>query len=84
MQLLRDPDEEVRYAAADAVGHLGSSAATPEILAVLMQLLRDPEGNVRYAAVRAVERLGASAANPDDFAVSNLATRVSDSDRGRT
>src|SRR5262249_31713244 len=37
-------------AAAEALGRLGSAAATPEVLARLTDLLHDQEGDVRRAA----------------------------------
>jgi hypothetical protein len=55
-QLLRDPDSDLRSAAAEAVGGLGA-AATPELLALLAQLLRDPDMFVRIAAAKAVEAI---------------------------
>ena len=42
--------ERVRFAAAQAVGGLGTAAATPEFLGALARLLQDAEGRVRFAA----------------------------------
>jgi hypothetical protein len=47
--LLRDDDGKVRYAAAEAIGQLGTSAATPEFLADLANLLRDEDPFVAAA-----------------------------------
>ncbi|MBC7239774.1 MAG: HEAT repeat domain-containing protein, partial [Chloroflexi bacterium] len=55
--LLQDGYENVREAAARAVGALGAAAATPEILARLASLLQDGDEDVRRAAAWAVGAL---------------------------
>ena len=56
-RLLRDSERGVSGVAAEAVGGLGSAAATPEFLAHLARLLRDSERDVRRVAAEAVEEL---------------------------
>jgi hypothetical protein len=67
-QRLHDPDDGVRSAAAQAVGGMGSVAATPEFLARLAELLRDPNDDVRSAAAWAVGGVGGAAATPEFLA----------------
>jgi HEAT repeat protein len=55
--LLRDPEDSVRSAAAWAVGGLGPAAVTPATLGPLVDLLRDPEDSVRGEAEGAIEDL---------------------------
>jgi len=60
-QLLSDERYDLRIAAVEAVGALGSSAP-PKGLAELSRLLRDNHSSVREAAVEAVGALGSSVA----------------------
>ena len=57
LTMLTDPEEYMRRSAADAVGNLGSRAATPQILTRLADLLTDSDEYVRSAAVEAFKRL---------------------------
>ena len=61
---LADDDDAVRQRAAEAVGHLGSAAATPEFLAALAALLAADNNAARQHAAEAVGRLGSAAATP--------------------
>ena len=55
---LRDPEGDVRSAAAWALGALGSAAAErPGVVEGLVACLRDPEGYVRRAAAEAIPRV---------------------------
>jgi HEAT repeat protein len=54
---MQDPDEDVRGAALEAVGHLGAAAATAPILARLAELMQDPDEDVRDAAAEAIDEL---------------------------
>jgi HEAT repeat protein len=62
---LTDPEEDVRRAAAWALGQVGAGVATPEVLVALRKCLTDPGWNVREAAAEALGRLGAGAATPE-------------------
>lgn len=55
--LLRDADKRVQQNAAEVVGELGSTAATPEILTALLDLLRIQQGEAPAIAAKAVEIL---------------------------
>src|SRR5262249_26323458 len=61
--MLRDPDGDVRRAAAGAVGRLGAAATGP-ILDALAGMLRHPDGGARRAALEAVGGVGAAATGP--------------------
>ena len=74
--LLANENEEIRKAAANAVGAIGPAAATPAILTRLAELLA---GQNSSAAVEAVKAIGPAAATPD-FLV-RLAARLADGDR---
>ena len=58
-------DANVRSAAAEALGSLGASAATPEVLSARSVRWATKGANVRFAAARALGRLEASAATPE-------------------
>ncbi|MBI3757831.1 MAG: HEAT repeat domain-containing protein [Deltaproteobacteria bacterium] len=58
---LAGQNENTRKAAADALGRLGSAAATPAVLDRLLALSTDPEAGVRKAAAQALGRLGTAA-----------------------
>ena len=58
---LSDPDQRVRAAAVDLVGHLGG----PEVVGLLRTQTTDPDPTVRASAVRALGALGAVAAESD-------------------
>ncbi len=60
LKLLGDSSSHVRYAAAEALGRLGSVEAGPALEA----LLRDPDPFVREAAIRACGRVCTSGAAP--------------------
>jgi HEAT repeat protein len=60
-ELLRDPDADVRRAAAEAVGGMGAAAATEPILDQIVALMRDLDPYVR-AATTMVGPMGAAAA----------------------
>ena len=64
LELSADKSEEMRVSAADAVGRLGASAATPDVLRRLVELSADKSDYVRGRAADALGRLGASAASP--------------------
>jgi len=72
VERLRDPYEPVRSRAAEAVGVMGSAAATETILDCLAELLRDdrdetgsyPVRNDLTRAAEAVARLGSAATTP--------------------
>ena len=57
---LADSEPDVREAAAQALGRLGSFESAP----ALMRTLRDPDRNVRWAAIAALSDLGATDAVP--------------------
>ncbi|MGE0681379.1 MAG: HEAT repeat domain-containing protein, partial [Candidatus Binatia bacterium] len=57
--LSTDKVEDVRRAAAEALGGLGSAAATPPVLERLVALIPDKVEDVRRAAAVALGRLGA-------------------------
>ncbi len=61
---LAGQNENTRKAAADALGRLGSAAATPAVLDRLLTLLTDPDNGVRWAAALGLGRLGGAAATP--------------------
>ncbi len=58
-KLRTDPDNEVRWVAALALGQIGDPQAVP----ALVESLQDPDRDVRYGAVMSLEMLGWS---PDD------------------
>ena len=57
IERLTDPEGHVRQAAAEALGQLGTAAATPEVMAALLKYLTDPERHVRQAAAEALRNL---------------------------
>ncbi|MGE0684812.1 MAG: NACHT domain-containing NTPase, partial [Candidatus Binatia bacterium] len=61
---LSDLDTAVRRAAAEALGGLGSAAATPPVLERLVALIPDKVEDVRWAAAVALGGLGSAAATP--------------------
>jgi len=77
LKRLTDSDEDVRWAAARALGQLG--VATPEVTAALLKDLTDPERYVRGAATEALGQLGAQAGTPEVMAA--LLKRLTDSER---
>ncbi|HVD32128.1 MAG TPA: HEAT repeat domain-containing protein, partial [Gemmatimonadales bacterium] len=58
---LSDPDQRVRAAAVDLVGHIGG----PEVVGLLRTQTTDPDPTVRASAVRALGAIGAVAAESD-------------------
>jgi HEAT repeat protein len=68
---LRDPSEDVRAAAAQAVGAVGTSA--PWTVGLLTKALADSEHGVRKFAVIALEKMGPAAA-PATKAIARLLT----------
>jgi hypothetical protein len=54
----------MRKVAAGALGQLGSTAATPEVLERLVALTADADREVRWEVARALGRLGSAAAMP--------------------
>jgi NLR family CARD domain-containing protein 3 len=52
LECLRDEDEDVRFAAARALGAMGEAAATPEVLQALLECLRDEDEDVRLGRGR--------------------------------
>jgi HEAT repeat protein len=72
LHALADPDSIVRRAAALALGQLGATAATPEVLTALLHTLADPDSNVRWAAVSGLQRLSGYVRLSDRSAVVKL------------
>jgi HEAT repeat protein len=68
---LRDPSEDVRASAAEAVGNLGTRV--PWTVALLTKALADPVHDVRKMAVVALEKMGPAAA-PATKAIARLLT----------
>ncbi|WP_208338938.1 HEAT repeat domain-containing protein, partial [Aetokthonos hydrillicola] len=60
IQLLQDPEWNVRYSAADALGKIGDKSAIPG----LIQLLEHPAWNVRERAADALGKIGDKSAIP--------------------
>ncbi len=67
--LTEEPAADVRLAAADALGALSQSAATPSVLERVLALLVDPNAHVRRAAGNALRTLGPAATNRTDTLV---------------
>jgi HEAT repeat protein len=59
LEQLRDPDRQVRTAAAEALGEIGPAAA--EVVPRLLTLLGDTEADVRSLAAQALGRIGPAA-----------------------
>jgi HEAT repeat protein len=57
--------EDLRVAAADALASMGTTAATAEIVSVLVRLLRDESRSVRYASGRALSSMALAVATDD-------------------
>ena len=72
---LRDAEWEVRAAAAQALGRIGT-AATPAILIALMASLRSPHVKVRVSVAKALGQMGANAATPEILRVLGLAQKL--------
>jgi HEAT repeat protein/energy-coupling factor transporter ATP-binding protein EcfA2 len=68
VSLLGDQDSSVRGSAAEALGQMGATAATPDTLARLLELLADASDAVRRSATEALGEIGAAAATPDTLA----------------
>ncbi len=63
--LLKRADANCQSAALEAVGHVGSGAATTEVLTELTRLLRSQDVQMRVEAAVACGHLGSPAATPD-------------------
>jgi len=59
LKYLTDSKEDVRGAAAEALGQMGAAAATPEVVAALLRYLTDSEGYARGEAAGALRNLSA-------------------------
>jgi HEAT repeat protein len=59
IDLLKDPDENVRLAAEGALGSTGEAAN--DLVPRLLELLKDPNANVRHAAVKVLGAMGETA-----------------------
>ena len=55
IKVLRDPEDEVRLAAAITLGKIGSNASAA--IPALIEALDDPENEVRLAAAEAIHRI---------------------------
>ncbi len=57
LEALRDPDDEVRLGAVQALGRIGRTAAPA--VPVLREALRDPRPEIRAAAARSLDAIAA-------------------------
>ena len=71
IELLADPNERIRWSAADALGDTGNRAAVQ----ALLPLLKDPHGIVRTAVAGSLYQLGDTSGQPilDELAASDNA-----------
>jgi HEAT repeat protein len=66
--LIEDDNPDVRFAAAQALGKIGSEAVVP----ALTQALQDPDENVRVSAVTALQQIGNLAKSAKPFLIRSL------------
>jgi HEAT repeat protein len=78
LQRLHDADDQVRGAAAEALGKVGASAATDPDLAALVTALHSADSEVRDSAAAALGQIGARAAT--DPVLAALVTALHDTD----
>ncbi len=65
LDALKDPHENVRSAAAQALGSFSGSEKAPEIIETLLAAIDDPSEKVCQAAIRSLGTLHAEAARPE-------------------